>query len=35
MYNNDANYTTGTWTDWVEVPGGAGGAKGITATATG
>ncbi|BAJ28904.1 MULTISPECIES: hypothetical protein [Kitasatospora] len=35
LYTRDADYAAGTWSDWAPVPGGASGAKGLTATATG
>ncbi|MFK0194925.1 transglycosylase family protein, partial [Kitasatospora sp. NPDC090308] len=35
VYTRDADYNAGTWTNWVSVPGGAGGAKAVTAAATG
>ncbi|MFF3070655.1 trypsin-like serine protease [Kitasatospora sp. NPDC057904] len=35
VYNLDADYNAGQWSKWGEVPGGAAGAKAITATTTG
>ncbi|MET8545032.1 trypsin-like serine protease [Kitasatospora sp. NPDC004799] len=35
VYNRDADYNAGKWTDWGEVPGGATGTKAVTAATTG
>ncbi|MEV6211703.1 hypothetical protein [Kitasatospora sp. NPDC051914] len=35
VYTRDADYSAGRWSNWTEVPGAAGGAQGITATAVG
>ncbi|MFJ9949338.1 hypothetical protein ACIQTO_15845, partial [Kitasatospora sp. NPDC091207] len=34
VYGIDADYNAGRWTSWSDVPGGATGAKAITATST-